>query len=577
MECPVCQNGNAPGQKFCGTCGYKLEAACTRCGAANPPHFNFCGQCGAGMAAAGALMLAHSGLITRVNQKTLDLLGFKQHEMQGKPFSLFVMREDLVIFFSNLNELLSSSEKQSFEISLKHKKNTALAVVCGMERRANKKSSEIQISISEISNQRMASGQMQRQQDLIDLIFTLTDKIRTVSDAHLDQSIKDALGMIGLFTKSDRCFIYGINRRLKRLEPVYQWCQPRSARPEIQLKSKSIPLAMVKRAIVRMRREHSYVVNDVTNLTPSERYELLSWHQTDLGAILCHLIYLDRRPMGVIGAAKDASGGQWTPQCIGLVELFGQIAADRLPFAAGKKGTANNRDKVPVRHMPSNRRSKSTDTANVIDISEKRPRYQEASKEIPANAACRRSMNMPRILPDRTRPMLLEKSSGRRGTHQQPVFAGDDGLVLLTCTHCGLQESVSMNRFGKLGNAVDIICSCHKKFTAVLEKRRAFRKSVHLDGYFSLKGDLGADHHADGSIWGSMIVLDLSKAGLRFSSERSSLVHPNDLIMVRFNLDNSNKALIHKAARVLSVTGNEVGCRFEGADSYDITLGFYFI
>jgi hypothetical protein len=47
--------------------------------------------------------------------------------------------------------------------------------------------------------------------------------------------------------------------------------------------------------------------------------------------------------------------------------------------------------------------------------------------------------------------------------------------------------------------------------------------------------------------------------------------------MVRFNLDNSNKALIHKAARVVSVTDNEVGCRFEGTDSYDITLGFYFI
>lgn len=529
------------------------------------------------MAATGAITLAHSGLITRVNQKTLDLLGFKQDEMQGKPFSLFVLREDLVIFFSNLNELLSSSDKQSFEISLKHKKNTALAVVCGMERRTNKKSSEIQISISEISDQRMVSGQMQRQQDLIDLMFTLTDNIRTVSDAHLDQSIEDALRMIGLFTKSDRCFIYGINRRLKRLEPVYQWYQPQSAHPEMRLKSKSIPLAMVKRAIVRMRREHSYVVNDVTNLAPSERYELLSWHQTDLGAILCHLIYLDRRPMGVIGAAKYTSGGQWTPQCIGLVKLFGQIVADRLPFAAEKKGTAGNRDKVPVRQMPSNMRSKSTDTANVIDISEKRPQYQEASMEIHANAAYRRSMNMPRILPDKTRPMLLEKSSGRRGTHQQPVFARDDGLVLLTCPHCGLQESVPLNQFDKLGNAVDIICSCHKKFTAVLEKRRAFRKPVHLDGYFSLKGDLGADDNADGSIWGSMIVLDLSKAGLRFSSERTSLVHPNDLLMVRFNLDNSNKALIHKAARVLSVTGNEVGCRFEGADSYDITLGFYFI
>ena len=47
--------------------------------------------------------------------------------------------------------------------------------------------------------------------------------------------------------------------------------------------------------------------------------------------------------------------------------------------------------------------------------------------------------------------------------------------------------------------------------------------------------------------------------------------------MVRFNLDNTNQALIHKTARVISVTRHGVGCRFEGADSYDITLGFYFM
>jgi len=74
-----------------------------------------------------------------------------------------------------------------------------------------------------------------------------------------------------------------------------------------------------------------------------------------------------------------------------------------------------------------------------------------------------------------------------------------------------------------------------------------------------------------------MVVKDLSKTGLQFSSRKAKLVQPGDLLMVRFNLDNMNEALIHKPARVVSVTGYEVGCQFEGADSYDITLGFYFI
>jgi hypothetical protein len=280
--------------------------------------------------------------------------------------------------------------------------------------------------------------------------------------------------------------------------------------------------------------------------------------------------------MGIIGAAKHSSTGQWTPQCIGLVKWFGQAVADRLSFVTRKKDSANNHNKVPTRHVPSKKRSTSVAPENVIDINEKRPPFEEASTALPASAAYRRSMGSPRILPNRARPMLLEKSAGRRETNPEKVFARDDGLALLTCPHCGLQESVSLSQFDKLGNAINVKCSCHKQFTAVLEKRRAFRKPVHLDGYFSIEGDLRADD-TEGSIWGAMVVLDLSKAGLRFSSDRSELVHPNDLLMVRFNLDNSNKALIHKAARVVSVTGNEVGCRFEGDDSYDITLGFYFI
>jgi len=47
--------------------------------------------------------------------------------------------------------------------------------------------------------------------------------------------------------------------------------------------------------------------------------------------------------------------------------------------------------------------------------------------------------------------------------------------------------------------------------------------------------------------------------------------------MVRFNLDNPSRALIHKTARVITVGRHGVGCSFEGADKYDITLGFYFM
>jgi hypothetical protein len=179
-------------------------------------------------------------------------------------------------------------------------------------------------------------------------------------------------------------------------------------------------------------------------------------------------------------------------------------------------------------------------------------------------------------VPDKARPMRIEELAGRKLTDQQPVFPRDDGLVLLTCPRCGFQESVSTERFEKLNNALSVTCQCQKNFAAVIEKRRALRKAVRLAGHFSITEDLKHKNPAD-SIWGLMVVRDLSKAGLRFTTSKANLIYPGDKLMVRFQLDNSNKALIHKPAVVISVIGEEVGCRFEGADSYDITLGFYFI
>ena len=54
--CPICGASNAPGTKFCGTCGAKLEVPevapvaeeriCPDCGAKIPAESKFCGECG---------------------------------------------------------------------------------------------------------------------------------------------------------------------------------------------------------------------------------------------------------------------------------------------------------------------------------------------------------------------------------------------------------------------------------------------------------------------------------------------------------------------------------------------------
>lgn len=570
MDCPSCQTGNPAGQKFCGTCGHKLEVTCIRCQGSNPPYYKYCGHCGAGMSEVGAITLARSGLITEVNQKALDMLGCRIKEMKGKPFSLFVERSDLVIFFSRLNELLSTAKKQSFEIKLKHKdlENIYVLLECSVDSADIKNIASIRVFLTETTDTRLIAAQLQTKQELLGLIFTVGNNISTVSRRHLAHSVKDALKKICLFTKADICFIYGINRPLKRLDPVYEWRQTASAASKDNVQLKSIPLSKAKQTILRLRQEKMVVVHDMGQLEPSERNEWLAWHKVEMGAVIIYLIYSGKIPVGVIGVANVNTKTEWAQDCIALIKFFGDFIAERLPASANHAATAE--PETPPK------RSRVKASHKVINIWESRSDSGEDTAEVPIITDHRARKNDSQIFPDMNRPMLLEKAETGKVEEQQSVLMRDDGLVLLTCPGCGALESVSSSEFDRLGNTIQVGCPCGRQFNAVLEKRRYYRKLVHLEGYFSLGGELGPIG-ASGKIWGPMVVKDLSKAGLRFVSPKTHLIHKGDLLMVRFNLDNTNQALIHKPARVISISEEGVGCRFEGADSYDITLGFYFM
>jgi class 3 adenylate cyclase len=47
VQCPSCNEQNAPGSSFCGACGSRLPSVCSACGASNPPGHKFCSECGA--------------------------------------------------------------------------------------------------------------------------------------------------------------------------------------------------------------------------------------------------------------------------------------------------------------------------------------------------------------------------------------------------------------------------------------------------------------------------------------------------------------------------------------------------
>lgn len=524
----------------------------------------------------GALTLARSGLINHADQKTADLLGFKKDALVGKPLTLFVERVDLVVYFSHWNELLSSGKTQIFELALKHKENTTVyaSMECRVANRNLGNNSEYLLVLNEVTENRLVSNQLQYQQDLLALIFNTTEQVLSVTDDHFDVALTEGLKKICLFTQSDRSFIYHINRPSRCLELAYQWCQPACTEVDDMAAPTCLPLRQIKRTMVRFLQEQAYIVDDMDQLPAVEREELLNWHQADFGAVICHIVRTGKQPTGIIGVAKTSADGEWPADAIALVKFFGQMVSGRLPITGIEVEAEEEDEPAAEQTAPAPEATASQSTPIAVQATSQQAKAKpEAPPEKPA--APQPAMK-PRNVVDMSRPMQLEKITDHQSEEQETVFARDDGVVMLTCPKCSHQESVLLGWFEKLGNAIRVNCPCTHQFAAILEKRRAFRKIVQLDGFFSLKNHL-EEHAGQESIGGPMVVKDLSKKGLRFASERSDLLHIGDLVMVRFNLDNTNQALIHKPAKVVAITGNEVGCQFEGDDSYDITLGFYFL
>jgi hypothetical protein len=576
MECPACHTDNRPGQKFCGSCGRSLENECPACEAANPLSFNFCGRCGHSLATSGTVTLRRSGLIAAIDQEAAALLGQSQEDMTGKPFSLFVTREDMPIFFVHWNELRSSCERQTTELALKHKKGKKIYVMVQwtFDERSAAQSQLFLLNLNPAGSHRSAMDQLQHQQDLLDLIYSLADSLHSVSHRHLDEAIVKGLKKICLFSKADHGFIYSINRFRKSLEISHQWLQPSA--PVTKASTRPVPLTAIKHNLAQLRQEQGLIVDDVSKLSEGQRNELQAAFQASQGALMCQLVYSRNHPVAIIGIARNEVDDEWAPDCASLIKLFGHLVRGCLSLGPAEKQATSP---AAVANNQSGRSSASP------TVKEDKAVPSQTGQPVPAEKVLRQpekafpGKSTPvkvKPLPDLGRPMQLEKMGSVRPIERQRVYVREDGLVLLTCPYCGLRESVTTARFERLGNAVTVLCTCQKRFAAILEKRRSVRKAVQLEGYFTIAGEYGPND-TKGSIWGPMVVKNLSKSGLRFFSQRVDLIRLGDLLMVRFNLDNSNNALIHKKVEVISIQKDRVGCRFYEADEYDITLGFYFI
>jgi hypothetical protein len=146
------------------------------------------------------------------------------------------------------------------------------------------------------------------------------------------------------------------------------------------------------------------------------------------------------------------------------------------------------------------------------------------------------------------------------------VYVGDNHQATIICPKCGFEKTVDVTGFKDSQKRLKAKCNCGETHRFTIEFRKTYRKDVRLAGEYTAKkkGEKG-----------EIIVRELSLAGIRFESLKPHQISLNNILEVKFKLDNPLKPEICKLVKVIWIEDRFVGANFTETKFYEKDLGFY--
>lgn len=145
---------------------------------------------------------------------------------------------------------------------------------------------------------------------------------------------------------------------------------------------------------------------------------------------------------------------------------------------------------------------------------------------------------------------------------KERVFINSENIATFICPECQKVRHADVSKIINIKKAFIIKCQCKcgKKFDAILERRKYFRKSIELEGMVYI-GDNGEKF--------SVIINDVSRSGLKLKLKAKHKLKTGDELLIEFNLDTPENTLISKKIIVRSIKGLNLGVEFKSSEHYD--------
>jgi hypothetical protein len=156
----------------------------------------------------------------------------------------------------------------------------------------------------------------------------------------------------------------------------------------------------------------------------------------------------------------------------------------------------------------------------------------------------------------------------------QTIYTNLSEPVTLSCEQCGRRKALQAAIVKDLPQPLKVRCPCGATFEVNIIIRQLYRKKTRLLGTY-------VRHYPQTNKileQGQMIVEDLSRTGLGFSTMNKHTIEVDDVLVVAFTLDDARKTDIRKAVRIRRIDDRLIGAEFLDHDAYTETnriLGFY--
>ncbi len=151
------------------------------------------------------------------------------------------------------------------------------------------------------------------------------------------------------------------------------------------------------------------------------------------------------------------------------------------------------------------------------------------------------------------------------------IFVDQEGMAVIECPACSIKKITRVNsaaiREKSQRDHCLVRCTCQTKFAVKLEFRRDYRKDSNFTGEFVAL--------PKGKPRGEATIANISQHGFGLEIAGSAQFGVGDQILVLFNLDGNEDALIEKRATIRYVKDNYIGCEFLGSFPLGKSLGSF--